>query len=145
MKRILLFITTLAVLVPVTSFSEEMNVANVAAGKSEFVVACASCHGESGKGNGDLANILEIETPNLTTITKRTGGGEFPFRNTLLIIDGRKNIRAHGGEMPVWGDRYFAAARAFQGSYGPMSDEAAEMVALGRMTALVYYLESIQE
>lgn len=138
------FITTLAVLAPVTSHSEEMNVANVAAGKSEFVVACASCHGASGKGNGDLAKILEIETPDLTTITKRTGGGEFPFRNTLLLIDGRKNIRAHGGEMPVWGDRYVAAARALQGSYD-VSNEAAEMVALGRMTALVYYLESIQE
>jgi len=144
MKRVLSFITTLAVLAPVTSHSEEMNVANVAAGKSEFVVACASCHGESGKGNGDLAKILEIETPDLTTITKRTGGGEFPFRNTLLLIDGRKNIRAHGGEMPVWGDRYVAAARALQGSYD-VSNEAAEMVALGRMTALVYYLESIQE
>jgi len=144
MKRVLSFITTLAVLAPVTSHSEEMNVANVAAGKSEFVVACASCHGESGKGNGDLAKILEIETPDLTTITKRTGGGEFPFRNTLLLIDGRKNIRAHGGEMPVWGDRYVAAARALQESYD-VSNEAAEMVALGRMTALVYYLESIQE
>lgn len=144
MKRVLSFITTLAVLAPVTSHSEEMNVANVAAGKSEFVVACASCHGASGKGNGDLAKILEIETPDLTTITKRTGGGEFPFRNTLLLIDGRKNIRAHGGEMPVWGDRYVAAARALQGSYD-VSNEAAEMVALGRMTALVYYLESIQE
>lgn len=143
MKRILSFITTLAVLVPVTSLSEE-NVANVAAGKSEFVIACASCHGESGKGNGDLAKILQIETPNLTTITKRTGGGEFPFRNTLLLIDGRNKIRAHGGEMPVWGDRYVADERAFQKPYD-VSDEAAELVALGRMTALVYYLESIQE
>lgn len=144
MKRIFLFITTLVVLAPVTSFSEEVNVANVVVGKSEFVMACASCHGESGKGDGDFAKILEIETPDLTTITKRTGGGEFPFRNTLLLIDGSNNIRAHGGEMPIWGDRYFAAARASQEPYD-VSEEAAEMAALGRMTALVYYLESIQE
>ncbi len=144
MKCIFLFIATFVVLAPVTSFSEEVKVANVAVGKSEFLVACTSCHGESGKGDGDLAQILEIKTPDLTTITKRTGGGEFPFRNTLLLIDGRNKIRAHGGEMPVWGDRYVAAARALQEPYD-VSGEAAEMVALGRMTALVYYLESIQE
>ena len=69
MKRVLWFVTTLAILAPVTSLSEEVNVTNIAAGKKEFVTACASCHGQSGKGDGDLAKILEVGTPDLTTIT----------------------------------------------------------------------------
>ncbi|RYH07626.1 cytochrome c [Tropicimonas sp. IMCC6043] len=107
------------------------------AGEREYIIACAGCHGESGKGDGPLAGLLEIETPNLTTITERTGGGDFPFHNTLLLIDGR-DVRAHGGAMPIWGERFTASATSQRG-------ETDDMVARGRILSLVYYLESIQE
>ena len=88
-------------------------------------------------GDGPLAGLLKIETPNLTTITKRTGGGDFPFYNTLKLIDGR-DVRAHGGAMPIWGERFQASATSQRG-------ETAEMVARGRILSLVSYLRSIQE
>lgn len=115
----------------------------IAAGQQEYMIACAGCHGESGMGNGPLAGLLDIETPNLTAITEWTGGGAFPVQNTLLLIDGRQTLRAHGGEMPVWGNRYMADAAQVEGEAGPL--QAAELVALGRMMALVCYRESIQQ
>lgn len=112
-------------------------------GRQEYMVACAGCHGETGKGNGPLAGLLNIETPDLTTITRRMEQETFPYRNTLLLIDGRNGIRAHGGEMPIWGDRLQAYATAVHGDAAMQAD--AELIALGRMLAVTYYLESIQE
>jgi mono/diheme cytochrome c family protein len=111
--------------------------ATIEAGAREYMVACAGCHGESGKGDGPLAGLLQIKTPSLTKITERTGGGDFPFNNTLKLIDGR-DVRAHGGDMPIWGERFQASASSQRG-------ETADMVGRGRILALVYYLESIQE
>ncbi len=111
-------------------------------GRAEYMNFCAGCHGVAGKGDGPLIPILQIETPDLTTITQRTGGGEFPFQNTLRLIDGR-DVRAHGGEMPLWGDRYFTMAqRTEQRAETP---ESFELIARGRLLALVTYLASIQE
>jgi mono/diheme cytochrome c family protein len=104
-------------------------------------VACAGCHGEDGKGNGPLAEFMNIETPDLTRISERMEG-RFPIGNTLLLIDGRETLRAHGGEMPVWGDRFAMAAALAEPN---ASSEDVELEALGRILALVYYLESIQE
>lgn len=103
---------------------------------------CAGCHGDDGKGDGPLVPLLEIKTPDLTTITERTGGGAFPFLNTLKLIDGRE-VRAHGGMMPLWGDRYMAMAVKMEGQ--AETPESFEMIARGRLLSLVYYLESIQE
>lgn len=107
------------------------------AGKREYMAACAGCHGESGMGDGPLAGLLKIETPNLTTINQRSEGGAFPFHETLMLIDGR-DVRAHGGAMPIWGERFQLSATSQRG-------ETAEMVASGRILSLVDYLQSIQE
>lgn len=106
-------------------------------GQQEFMFYCAGCHGADGKGGGPVAELLEIETPDLTTITQRAGGGEFPVNNTIMVIDGRE-VRAHGGDMPIWGDRFQLFATSQRG-------ETADMVARGRILSLVYYLESIQQ
>jgi len=107
-------------------------------GESEYMVACAVCHGESGKGAGPFAPLLNIEVPGLTTLAA-DNEGEFPFLKTFMMIDGRSPIRAHGSEMPVWGDRYLKSAREYFGPYG------AEIVTNGRILSLVNYLETIQE
>ena len=112
-------------------------VAQDATGEYEYMVACAGCHGESGKGDGPLADLLEIHTPDLTTLTHKAGG-TFPYQNTILLIDGRNEIRAHGSAMPIWGDRYQASASSQRG-------ETADMVARGRILSLISYLQSIQE
>ena len=107
-------------------------------GEQEYMVACSGCHGESGMGDGPLAGLLNVETPNLTTLAAEKGDGKFPFEWVLWMVDGRKIIRAHGSTMPIWGERYQTSAMSQRG-------ETAEMVARGRMLSLVYYLESIQQ
>ena len=107
-------------------------------GREEYMVACAGCHGESARWDGPLAHLLNIHTPDLTNLAATVGNGEFPFQYTVWMVDGRNIIRAHGNEMPVWGDRFQASASSERG-------ETAEMVARGRILSLVYYLESIQQ
>lgn len=113
------------------------------AGRNEFMIACAGCHGETAKGDGPLAGLLNIDTPDLTTIAAEKGDGEFPFTYTLWMIDGRNIIRAHGAAMPTWGDRYVASAAIPEAQ--SETPEARELVAKGRILSLLYYLESIQE
>ncbi|MGG7643705.1 c-type cytochrome [Rhodovulum sp. YNF3179] len=134
MNRFYAILGAFLIAMPAQSLAQD---ATIEAGAREYMVACAGCHGESGKGDGPLAGLLQIKTPSLTKITERTGGGDFPFNNTLKLIDGR-DVRAHGGDMPIWGERFQASASSQRG-------ETADMVGRGRILALVYYLESIQE
>ena len=112
-------------------------------GRAEYMTACAGCHGESGKGDCPLAGLLNIQTPSLTTITGTKGDGEFPMEWVIWMIDGRNIIRAHGAEMPVWGDRYLASAEVSEAE--SETPESEELVVRGRILSLAYYLESIQE
>jgi hypothetical protein len=107
-------------------------------GQQEYMVACAICHGESGKGDGPFAPLLSITTPGLTTLAK-DNDGTFPFLDVLMVVDGRTGVRAHGDSaMPIWGERFRESA-AEAGPYG------SELAARGRVLALVTYLETIQE
>lgn len=108
------------------------------AGRAEYLASCAGCHGETGEGDGPVAAVMNISTPNLTQLAAQNDG-VFPFLETLMIVDGREGIRAHGSQMPVWGDRFTESALISQ------SPEVAAIVARGRILSLVYYLESIQE
>jgi mono/diheme cytochrome c family protein len=109
------------------------------AGRVDYRTFCTGCHGPEGRGDGPLAPMLSVETPDLTTLALRHGG-RFPFGYAMEVIDGRRVVRAHGGEMPVWGNRYTADAMA-QGA----SPEDAVVATLGRVLALVMYLEAIQQ
>lgn len=114
-------------------------------GRKEYMVACAGCHGESGKGDGPIAELVDISTPDLTRLSAGAGG-DFPFRETLLLVDGRNDLRAHGSEMPVWGDRYMSSAeRVAMEQFPGMSAEVAQAITRGRLLSLIYYLEAIQE
>lgn len=112
-------------------------------GKNEFMIACAGCHGETAKGDGPLAGLLNVHTPDLTKL-KANNDGTFPFQYAIWMIDGRNLIRIHGpGDMPVWGDRFMASAAA-----NDMAGENPELRTLlvrGRILSLVDYLETIQE
>nr|WP_323785281.1 c-type cytochrome [Thalassovita sp.] len=113
------------------------SVAADSAGEKEYMIACAGCHGESAKGDGPVAAVLNVETPDLTGLAARNGG-TFPFEYTLFMVDRRNVIPVHGDAMPIWGDRFQASAISQRG-------ETAEMVARGRILSLVYYLESVQQ
>ena len=131
MKSTVLLTAILASFLGVHSVSADSS------GQNEYMIACAGCHGESAKGDGPLAELLKIETPDLTGLSARNDG-KFPFEYTIFMIDRRNVIPIHGDDMPVWGDRFMASATSQRG-------ETAEMVARGRILSLVYYLESIQQ
>lgn len=124
------------------AMAQEASDATLEAGRTEFLSACAGCHGQDAHGDGPMADLMKISTPDLTGLTERAGG-TFPFRNTLLLIDGRNEVRAHGGDMPIWGDRYMVQARISEAQ--SELPEVPDMVTKGRLLSLVYYLESIQE
>lgn len=111
-------------------------------GKQEFVRSCAACHGESGKGDGMLADMLVVAPPDLTSLRKRHGG-KFPTSWVYRIIDGRNEIRPHGSrEMPIWGDRY--RAEALRELPLPLN-VGADALVHGRILSLVFYIDFIQE
>jgi mono/diheme cytochrome c family protein len=92
-------------------------------GKELYGRFCASCHGVEGRGDGPVAESLNVETPDLTLIARRAGG-VFPRENVLRIIDGRHIIGAHGlRTMPVWGEDL---ARVELGS--PDQENAARLI-----------------
>lgn len=120
-----------AVLVSVTSMAQADSI-----GEAEYMGACASCHGESGTGDGPLAGLMTVDVPDLTTLSAQNGG-VFPMLDVIMVTDGRTGIRGHGYPMPVWGDRFKAEA-------GDIGSFAAEMDVRGRILSIAYYLESIQ-
>lgn len=114
--------------------AQEQGVLN--SGKQEFQHYCATCHGESGRGDGPMAELLRKPPANLTQLSKKNGG-QFPFWRIYRTVDGREEVMAHGSRtMPVWGAHFLVEEG------GAPSDEE---TVLGRILALVYYLESIQE
>ena len=109
------------------------------AGQAEYMTSCAVCHGLTGKGDGHFTDLMKTAVPDLTTVSQRNEG-VFPVLDILHIIDGRSGMRGHGGEMPIWGDRF--AADAISDLTG---DYSATYVVRGRILSLAYYLESIQK
>ena len=104
-------------------------------GRFLFRVHCVSCHGSEGRGDGAMREVLTIEPSDLTAISKRNGG-DFPTDLVIEIIDGRRNLPAHGArEMPVWGITFQTLDL----------DTNQESEVERRIQDLVAYLESIQE
>jgi mono/diheme cytochrome c family protein len=104
-------------------------------GKKEFQQYCATCHGPEGKGDGPMAELLKKRPADLTHLRDKNSG-QFPFWRVYRTIDGREEVMAHGTRtMPVWGSHFLIEEG------GSSLDE--ERV-LGRILALVYYLESLQ-
>jgi len=108
-------------------------------GKREYDSKCAICHGSTGKGDGPYAGLLNVKTPDLTTLAQRNHG-MFPVLWVQEVIDGRRNFAAHGpSEMPIWGLDYLARARE---SY--MDPYEAEAYVRARILALTEYLFRLQ-
>jgi len=121
---------------PGTALAQQEEIA--AAGQREFRHACAVCHGLGGKGESVMTslNLLTVHPTDLTQLSKKSHG-QFPFWQVYRIIDGREEVRGHGArDMPIWGEVF----RQPEG--GKPVDE---IHAIGRILALVYYIQSIQE
>jgi mono/diheme cytochrome c family protein len=96
-----------------------------------FRAFCASCHGQSGKGDGIVADLLKQPPPDLRQLSSRAGG-TFPRDAVIRAIDGRTAPRAHGAEMPIWGDRF------------QVTEGQSERVIKERIEALASHIQSIQ-
>ncbi|MCA0873607.1 cytochrome c [Seohaeicola saemankumensis] len=119
-------------LIPVPSFAQE------ALGRQEYLNSCAGCHGAKGKGDGPLAELLTVRVSDLTVLAANNDG-TFPMHDVLMFIDGRSSIRAHGSDMPIWGQRYVDEASAI------VTRSEAEEYAKRRALALATYIEEIQQ
>jgi mono/diheme cytochrome c family protein len=106
-----------------------------APGAHLFHQYCASCHGETGNGNGPVAPYLTVKPSDLRAIAERRQG-RFPEEQILRIVAGDENPPGHGTRaMPVWGER--------------LQDDIIggvnkSVVARGRIGFLLDYLKTIQ-
>ena len=106
------------------------------AGVETFMRFCASCHGESGRGDGPVSEAIPIAVPDLTRLQQRYGD-DFPAALLRKIIDGREPVVFHGTRyMPVWGYEFWVEEGG--------DAEARERVDI-IVGNLVDYIESIQE
>jgi mono/diheme cytochrome c family protein len=103
-------------------------------GRSVFTTYCASCHGESARGDGPVAQFLKRKPADLTRIAIRNNG-TFPSDKVFAMIDGRNVVKTHGdSQMPVWGDAFSKA-----------TTDSDERGIKAKIDALVAHLESLQE
>lgn len=100
---------------------------------------CASCHGSLGFGDGPVAPSLKVMIPDLTELSKRSGG-RFPDERVREIIDGRAVLPVHGTRpMPVWGYELEAQAGAADRTAANPRDTAQSLI-----DRLVDHLRSMQ-
>jgi hypothetical protein len=83
-----------------------------------------------------MADLLKKAPANLTQLSEKNGG-QYPFWRVYRTIDGREEVMAHGPRtMPIWGARFLSEEGG-----APLD----EHTVLGRILALVYYVESLQK
>lgn len=131
MKKIVLL---LSLVLANSAFAEERNW-----GELYYSQSCSSCHGEMGKGAGELADLLTITVPDLTKLSERNDGA-FPMLYVIQVIDGRSGLRAHGNPVPNYGAMFRAELQ-----YPSAMPGAAEPLIRGRVLSIAEYLQSIQQ
>ena len=110
-------------------------------GKSEFTSSCATCHVVDGEGKGPLSTQLRGPTADLKVLAKKNNG-VFPFEAIYEVIDGRKEVAAHGPrDMPIWGNRF--SPNVAQTFLVPGFD--AETTVRMRILVIMDYLNRIQK
>jgi len=112
-------------------------------GKREYVLSCAACHGNSGKGDGPVVEYLKKPATDLTII-QRNNKGVFPFARLYDVIDGRLSVVTHGPrEMPVWGREFHRDAADLTREFG-INPEDAQSYVRGRIISLIGYIYTLQ-
>lgn len=72
-------------------------------GAALYGAFCASCHGETGRGDGPVADLAPVRPPDLTMLS-RSRGGVYPRREVREVLEGTRAQRTHAGGMPNWRD-----------------------------------------
>jgi len=105
-------------------------------GRDAYVLACASCHGDDGRGGGPVAPALRAPLPDLTLLS-RQHGGTFPREYVIAVLAGEHAVTAHGSRaMPVWSQRFTPSATG--------AAAIASIYARRRLELVTSYLESLQ-
>ena len=113
-------------------------------GRRHFLQYCASCHGETGKGDGRTAKILPKPPTDLSKLAKNNNG-VFPIARVFAVIDGRIQVIVHGPrQMPVWGD-IFTQGLKERMARDYMSKEMLDAIVRTRILTLVEYISTLQE
>ena len=107
-------------------------------GRANFQAYCAGCHGETGRGNGPIANDRGVAVPDLTRIAARNGG-IFPKARVMSVVDGYTRADQHGSTMPEFGALLEGPTVLVEFEGGVMTPTPAPLVALAD------YLEGLQE
>ncbi len=89
----------LAALTSGAAIAQDLNVQD---GNDLYRTYCWQCHGFEATGDGPMAEMLAIRTPDLTKLATRNDG-VFPTELVAQQVDGRSPVLAHGGEMPIFG------------------------------------------
>jgi mono/diheme cytochrome c family protein len=102
-------------------------------GADSFQRYCATCHGRSGKGDGQVAAALNTKPADLTQLARRNNG-LYPADRVRAVVAGYgAALPAHGlTDMPVWGPIFRAL------------DSSDVRVAV-RIDNIVEYLGNLQE
>ena len=108
-------------------------------GRTIYEEACAICHGDAGKGDGEFAQHLNVRPSDLTMLASRQSDGKFPYLDVFMSVDGRTTVAGHGSrDMPIWGNVFSRQVGDYAGPYG------AELLIRAQLVALVDYLQSLQ-
>lgn len=93
---------------------------------------CVSCHGDSGRGDGPVADLSPVRPTDLTTLS-RANGDRFPRAAVRDALEGTRPIAGHGAPgMPNWREVLRRTARG---------DDA---MVNAQLDALVSHVESLQ-
>ena len=107
-------------------------------GERVYEANCESCHGLSGKGDGELAASMTPAPADLTGLAA-ANGGTFPVSAVLSKIDGYAADPDAQAAMPAFGE-------LLEGDTVPVETEDGTLTPTPRkLAALLAYLETLQE
>ncbi len=106
-------------------------------GATFFAQNCASCHGETGRGDGPLAKNLPQSPTDLTQLSKRNGG-KYPAARTLSYIYGDPKKSHLARVMPEF-------SSAMSEDLVPVEIDGVFTPTPPQLAGLLAYLESIQK
>ena len=115
----------------------------ISLGEFEYRNSCAQCHGADGKGQGPVAAVLLNQPPDLTVLSKNNGG-VFPVTDLYAVIEGSTRADVHGGDMPLWGNRYMSRTAAESPDAAPFTPAQSELYVRARILSLIEYISTIQ-
>lgn len=137
MKRSLVLIFLTAVLAGTLWFLLAPRPDADADGAALFAAHCAHCHGTNGRGDGQVARVLETAPPDLTRIAARRDG-IWPMLDIMAIIDGyAKGTNPREGMPVLWAITDGPMVNFDPGNGLPLPTPK-------RLIAVTDYLETIQ-